>query len=158
MKRILAFLCTVLCFISLFACQKTPDDPQNEPAENAPFSVEAPEWQMISIWHFPAKGEKEDDGVVYSNALSKPYFEELVAEIESSVFTPDPTAKFDYSEYYDINFYISSGMQYRISVSVNGVVSAEKQFCRVSKGAFSFARVGGYFEMFQNLPADSAGN
>lgn len=161
MKRFLPILCAVLCLFSLFACKKAPEAPKEEtPAANAPFTVEAPDWRMISIWHLPTKeGESVEDGAVYSNAFSSVYFGELVAEIESSVFTPDPTAEFDYSDYYDINFYPKdSAQQYRISISKNGVVSAEKKICRVSEGAFSFARVGGYFEMFRNLPEAPTGN
>ncbi len=161
MKRILAVLCTVLCLISFFACRKTPQAPPDEaPSQSEPITITVPEWRMIAVWHLPTKeGENADDSVVYSNTLSAVYFEALVAEIESAVFTPDPTAEFDYSEYYDINFYPKDSLQqYAVSISVNGVVNVERQLCRVSEGVFSFARVGGYFEMFQKMPADSAGN
>lgn len=161
MKRILAFLCALLCLALLCACKEDDPPAAGDPLpENAPFTVSVPEWRMISVWHLPqGEGEREEDCSVFSDAFSSVYFEELAAEIESSAFTPDPEAEFDYSEYYDINFYSKTSLQqYRISVSVNDVVSVEKQFCRVSDGAFSFARVGGYFEMFRNLPAAPAVN
>lgn len=160
MKRIFAVLCTILCLISLFACKKTPETPPEEEPVNKPFSVEVPEYRMISIWHYPI-GEATataDDSVVYSDLFSMTYFQELVAELESSTLTPDPEAEFDYSEYYDINFYPNSSIQqYAVSVSVNGVVNAERKLCRVSEGAFSFSRVAGYFEIVKNLPPAPTG-
>lgn len=158
MKRFLSFFCALLCLLSLVACQETREDGGSAATESEPFRVTMPEWRQISIWHYPT-GEREEDGVVYSDAFNKIYFEEMVAVIEGSAFAPDPDAEFDSTEYYDINFIQKGSMaQYALSVSVNGVVDIERKKCRVSEGAFSFERVKAYFEAIKNLPEEPSGS